>query len=98
MHPVELMEEVKAAQVAPADGPAKPAAPKKSFKAATCDLCTDLSMPSCVYACPHDAARRVDPTEYFTRTFAAQARWQPVKFQRRTTHEADSNTSFITRE
>ena len=100
MHPVELMEEVKAAQAAPADGaaakaPAAPAAPKKSFKAATCDLCTDLSMPSCVYACPHDAARRVDPTEYFTRQFAAASRWQPVKFDRRTTHE--DNTDFITR-
>jgi CRP-like cAMP-binding protein/Fe-S-cluster-containing hydrogenase component 2 len=100
MHPVELMEEVKAAQVAPAAAgtpPKAPAAPKKSFKAATCDLCTDLSMPSCVYACPHDAARRVDPTEYFTRQFAAAARWQPVKFDRRTTHEAKSNTDFITR-
>jgi len=31
----------------------------------TCDLCTDLSMPSCVYACPHDAAHRVDPNEFF---------------------------------
>ena len=97
MHPVELMEEVKAAQVAPAAGeaPKAPAAPKKSFKAATCDLCTDLSMPSCVYACPHDAARRVDPTEYFTKQFAASSRWQPVKFDRRTTH--DATTRFFKR-
>ena len=99
MHPVELMEEIKAAQAAPVDGagaaPKAPAAPKKSFKAATCDLCTDLSMPSCVYACPHDAARRVDPTEYFARQ--SIARWQPVKFDRRTTHEASSNTDFMTR-
>lgn len=88
MHPVELMEEVKAAQAAPADGAApKPAAaPKKTFKAATCDLCTDLSMPSCVYACPHDAARRVDPTEYFTGQFISGSRGEPVKFDRRTTH------------
>src|SRR5919109_1509160 len=34
------------------------AAPKK--KATTCDLCSELSEPSCVYACPHDAAFRVD--------------------------------------
>ena len=96
MHPVELMEDLKAAQAAPAPGATpKPAAPKKSFKAATCDLCTDLSMPSCVYACPHDAARRVDPTEYFSGQ--AAARWQPVKFDPRTTHEAGSNTDFITR-
>ena len=33
-------------------------------KATTCDLCTDLSTPSCVYACPHDAAKRVDPTDF----------------------------------
>jgi CRP-like cAMP-binding protein/Fe-S-cluster-containing hydrogenase component 2 len=97
MHPVELMEAVKAAQAAPVEGaaPKAPAAPKKSFKAATCDLCTDQSMPSCVYACPHDAARRVDPTEYFSRQ--SIARWQPRKFDRRTTHEASSNTDFITR-
>ena len=91
MHPVEFMEEVKAAQAAPAAGEApKPvAAPKKTFKAATCDLCTDLSMPSCVYACPHDAAKRVDPTEYFTRQFISGSRGEPVKFDRRTTHEAE---------
>ena len=96
MHPVELMEEIKAAQASPAGGSApKPSAPKKSFKAATCDLCTDLSMPSCVYACPHDAARRVDPTEYFSRR--STARWQQVKFDARTTHGVEENTTFIKR-
>lgn len=34
-------------------------------KATTCDLCTELAEPSCVYACPHDAAHRVDPKEFF---------------------------------
>jgi Fe-S-cluster-containing hydrogenase component 2 len=32
-------------------------------KATTCDLCTSLSPnadPSCVYACPHDAAHRMN--------------------------------------
>jgi CRP-like cAMP-binding protein/Fe-S-cluster-containing dehydrogenase component len=35
-------------------------------KATTCDLCTNLgpnSEPSCVYACPHDAAHRMKGTE-----------------------------------
>ncbi len=93
MHPVEFMEEVKALQAAPAgagETPKPPAAPKKSFKAATCDLCTDLPMPSCVYACPHDAARRVDPADYFAKQFTTKARWQPVKFDPRTTHQAET--------
>jgi Fe-S-cluster-containing hydrogenase component 2 len=92
MHPVEFMEEVKALQAAPAGAgeTPKPPAPRKSFKAATCDLCTDLSMPSCVYACPHDAARRVDPLDYFAKEFTTKARWQPVKFDPRTTHQAET--------
>jgi CRP-like cAMP-binding protein/Fe-S-cluster-containing dehydrogenase component len=34
-------------------------------KATSCDLCTHLKEPSCVYACPHDAAHRVDPRAFF---------------------------------
>ena len=34
-------------------------------KATSCDLCTEHEEPSCVYACPHDAAHRVDPNEFF---------------------------------
>jgi CRP-like cAMP-binding protein/Fe-S-cluster-containing dehydrogenase component len=34
-------------------------------KATSCDLCTHLKVPSCVYACPHDAAHRVDPRKFF---------------------------------
>src|SRR5271170_1556337 len=34
-------------------------------KATSCDLCTHLKEPSCVYACPHDAAHRVDPKKFF---------------------------------
>jgi CRP-like cAMP-binding protein/Fe-S-cluster-containing dehydrogenase component len=34
-------------------------------KATSCDLCTHLTEPSCVYACPHDAAHRVDPRKFF---------------------------------
>src|SRR5579863_13964 len=34
-------------------------------KATSCDLCLDQAEPSCVYACPHDAAHRVNPLEFF---------------------------------
>lgn len=42
-------------------------------KAAVCDLCTDQCLteddePSCVYACPHDAAHRVDGQKFFDET------------------------------
>ena len=36
-------------------------------KATSCDLCHDLAEPSCVYACPHDAAHRVKPSEFFVK-------------------------------
>ncbi|MEO6120494.1 MAG: cyclic nucleotide-binding domain-containing protein, partial [Terriglobales bacterium] len=35
------------------------------MKATSCDLCHDHPEPSCVYACPHDAAHRVEPAEFF---------------------------------
>ena len=34
-------------------------------KATSCDLCAGLAEPSCVYACPHDAAHRVDAVKFF---------------------------------
>ena len=34
-------------------------------KATSCDLCTEHAEPSCVYACPHDAAHRVEPNTFF---------------------------------
>lgn len=47
--------------------PAKPsrmiAGTKK--KATGCDLCMEHAEPSCVYACPHDAAHRVEPLAFF---------------------------------
>ena len=105
MHPVELMVDVKTAQEAK-PGPAGPSndAPKDEkkrtvFKAATCDLCTEHATPSCVYACPHDAAKRVDPTEFFARSLAmgdisAAKRSKSVsiqKFDTRVTHRAESH-------
>jgi Fe-S-cluster-containing hydrogenase component 2 len=35
-------------------------------KATSCNLCHDFPEPSCVYACPHDAAIRVSPNKFFS--------------------------------
>jgi CRP-like cAMP-binding protein len=53
LHPIEVLERDPAA-------PSRQAAVVKQ-KATSCDLCRDHEEPSCVYACPHDAAHRVDP-------------------------------------
>ncbi len=57
MHPFTMM----------ADDPTSPGrrASVEKFKATSCDLCTEHAEPSCVYACPHDAAHRVEPNEFF---------------------------------
>jgi Fe-S-cluster-containing hydrogenase component 2 len=83
---------------APAARPAAPPAAKKIerkkvtvSKATTCDLCTQLSVPSCVYACPHDAAKRVDPVQFLARTigrgsrFGERVKWLAER-SNRTTH------------
>src|SRR5262252_5758335 len=57
LHPFEVMAED------PEHGGRKKAVIKQ--KATSCDLCTHLREPSCVYACPHDAAHRVDPRKFF---------------------------------
>lgn len=36
-------------------------------KATSCNLCQDHPEPSCVYACPHDAAHRVNPADFFSK-------------------------------
>jgi Fe-S-cluster-containing hydrogenase component 2 len=56
LHPFTVMAE--------ADGTGKRAQVVKE-KATSCDLCTNHAEPSCVYACPHDAAHRVDPNKFF---------------------------------
>ena len=58
LHPFEVM----------ADDPERAGRRKAVVqqKATSCDLCTHLKEPSCVYACPHDAAHRVDPRKFFT--------------------------------
>jgi CRP-like cAMP-binding protein/Fe-S-cluster-containing dehydrogenase component len=57
LHPFEVMAED------PEHAGRKKAVVKQ--KATSCDLCTHLQEPSCVYACPHDAAHRVDPRTFF---------------------------------
>jgi CRP-like cAMP-binding protein/Fe-S-cluster-containing hydrogenase component 2 len=69
MHPLEVIKEVKTEvkSATPGVAPKVKIEKKKTtaYKANTCDLCTQLSTPSCVYACPHDAAKRVDPQRFF---------------------------------
>jgi CRP-like cAMP-binding protein len=69
MHPLEVTKEVRTEVKSPNPNipPTVKIEKKKSttYKANTCDLCTQLSVPSCVYACPHDAAKRVDPQRFF---------------------------------
>jgi CRP-like cAMP-binding protein len=57
LHPFEVMQEDP-------DRPGRRIATVKQ-KATSCDLCTEHAEPSCVYACPHDAAHRVDPRRFF---------------------------------
>jgi len=57
LHPFQVMNEDP-------DHPGRTKAVVKQ-KATSCDLCTNLAEPSCVYACPHDAAHRVDPKKFF---------------------------------
>jgi len=42
----------------------RPAAP--TLRATVCDLCAGFDGPNCVYACPHDAAIRVNPAAFLS--------------------------------
>src|SRR6185436_20210825 len=57
MHPFEV-------NVDNPESPGRMVAVTKT-KATSCDLCTEHEEPSCVYACPHDAAHRVEPNIFF---------------------------------
>jgi len=87
MHPLETIKEIKT-EIKGKDGAAAQVKIERkkmtAYKANTCDLCTQLSIPSCVYACPHDAAKRVDPQRFFGDTFLAQDEllqriWSPAR-------------------
>src|SRR3984893_12314493 len=95
MHPLEVIKEVKTEIKSPTPGlPPKVKIEKKkttAYKANTCDLCTQLSVPSCVYACPHDAAKRVDPQRFFGDALLAQdelirKQWSPQHYETHHTH------------
>src|SRR3982074_557408 len=88
MHPFEVMKEVKTEIKSAREGvpPTVKIEKKKTtaYKANTCDLCTQLSVPSCVYACPHDAAKRVDPQRFFGDALEMQNKllkdqWSPAR-------------------
>jgi CRP-like cAMP-binding protein/Fe-S-cluster-containing hydrogenase component 2 len=87
MHPLETIKEVKTEIKGKEGAPPQVKIEKKkmtTYKANTCDLCTELSVPSCVYACPHDAAKRVDPQRFFGDTLVAQEElvervWAPAR-------------------
>jgi CRP-like cAMP-binding protein len=57
MHPFDMV----------IDDPGKPGKKKAEVrtKATACNLCPDHDEPNCVYACPHDAAHRVNPATFF---------------------------------
>jgi CRP-like cAMP-binding protein/ferredoxin-like protein FixX len=96
MHPLEVVKEVRTEVKSPNPNipPTVKIEKKKSttYKANTCDLCTQLSVPSCVYACPHDAAKRVDPQRFFGDALEMQNRlfddeWKPARhYQTHHTH------------
>jgi Fe-S-cluster-containing hydrogenase component 2 len=70
MHPFDVMEKD------PKTGTQMIA---KKQKATSCDLCTHHAEPSCVYACPHDAAHRVDPNVFFAGIVSSAAMSSPMK-------------------
>ncbi len=95
MHPLEVIKEVKTEVKSKTEGapPTVKIERKKTtaYKANTCDLCTQLSTPSCVYACPHDAAKRVDPQRFFADALLAQdelmaKQWSPQHYETHHTH------------
>ena len=84
MHPLEVMKEVKTEIKGKEGAPPQVKIEKKkmtAYKANTCDLCTQLSTPSCVYACPHDAAKRVDPQRFFGDAILAQSEMIGASFK-----------------
>lgn len=55
-------------QAAPVQGAAEQAVTSSAplLRATVCDLCAGFDGPNCVYACPHDAAIRVNPASFLS--------------------------------
>ena len=66
-----------AVQVPDPEKPARLIASTRS-KATGCDLCMEHAEPSCVYACPHDAAHRVEPLTFFGSMFGMREAGLPA--------------------
>lgn len=64
---INMVERPAAPAAKPADGKEASAEAVK-LKATVCDLCSGYDSPNCVYACPHDAAIRVNPAEFLSAT------------------------------
>ncbi len=63
---IQMHDRSEFAVAAPKGSDGKPAAPDRKEKAVVCDQCSSLPQgPACVYACPHDAAFRVNAREFF---------------------------------
>jgi len=58
---INMIELGQATAAAPAEAPALP-----PLRATVCDLCAGYDGPNCVYACPHDAAIRVNPAAFLS--------------------------------
>jgi len=72
MHKVKELENTDVSDRPLPAGAAAP--PEREERAAVCDQCSTLPQgPACVYACPHDAAFRVNAREFFQVTFADSA-------------------------
>jgi Fe-S-cluster-containing hydrogenase component 2 len=53
------------------DGVALPVVEVPTERAVVCDMCSDFhdNGPACVSQCPHEAAMRVNASQFFARTF-----------------------------
>ncbi len=68
MHPFPLVQEAANGWVdGRSDHRMERHVAESRVKATSCDLCHDHAEPSCVYACPHDAAHRVNPLQFFAK-------------------------------
>jgi len=78
---LEHLYEGQKPKIIDVDDPKRPGKKRAMLKrAVTCDLCVGLPEPTCVYACPHDAAMRVNPAEFFSRRLAVTVAPQATSF------------------